>query len=213
MAFAPVNPSSSGWNTSFTVPLSSLWYSFRSLAAPSSMAVCMSWPQACMAPFSDLKARSVMSVTFSASMSARSRMHRPVSSPVMEATMPLSQISDGSYPSSERRFLTYILVLGRQAPTSGCRCSSLRSATISSLNCSAEASSVFASMLIPCHSNQNVEQVYGYDSTENMNKSTAADHFSVCGCFMLPHRGDFYSVSGISAWGGMQTRFPGGSAA
>ena len=41
-------PSSSGWNMSFTQPGSSASRPFRMRAAPSSMAVCVSCPQACM---------------------------------------------------------------------------------------------------------------------------------------------------------------------
>ena len=41
-------PSSSGWNMSFTQPASSASCALRMRAAPSSMAVWPSWPQACM---------------------------------------------------------------------------------------------------------------------------------------------------------------------
>jgi hypothetical protein len=44
MARLPVRPSSLGWNTTTTVP-SKLRVSHRYLAAPSSMAVCPSWPR------------------------------------------------------------------------------------------------------------------------------------------------------------------------
>ena len=49
MARPPVSPSSLGWNTTTTVP-SKLRVSHRYLAAPSSMAVCPSWPHACILP-------------------------------------------------------------------------------------------------------------------------------------------------------------------
>ncbi len=49
MARLPVRPSSLGWNTTTTVP-SKLRVSARYLAAPSSMAVWPSWPQACILP-------------------------------------------------------------------------------------------------------------------------------------------------------------------
>ena len=48
-----------------------------SLAAPSSIAACISCPQACMLPFSERNGRSVFSRTLSASISARSRIPRP----------------------------------------------------------------------------------------------------------------------------------------
>ena len=41
----PDRTSSPGWNMNLTVPLSSAARSRSSWAAPSSMAVCMSWPQ------------------------------------------------------------------------------------------------------------------------------------------------------------------------
>ena len=49
MASPPVRPSSLGWKTTTTVP-SKLRVSHRYLAAPSSIAVCPSWPQACILP-------------------------------------------------------------------------------------------------------------------------------------------------------------------
>ena len=49
MASAPLPHSSAGWNTKRTVP-SKPPSAARSLAAPSSMAVWPSWPQACIAP-------------------------------------------------------------------------------------------------------------------------------------------------------------------
>ena len=49
MASPPVRPSSLGWKMTTTVP-SKLRVSHRYLAAPSSMEVCPSWPQACILP-------------------------------------------------------------------------------------------------------------------------------------------------------------------
>ena len=105
MDLAPVNPSSSGWNTSFTVPESSCRCCISSWAAPSSIAVCISWPQACIQPFSDRKDRPDCSCPRRASMSARSRMQRPVSVPVTVAVRPPPS-SCGWYPISVSRFLT-----------------------------------------------------------------------------------------------------------
>ena len=50
MVLAPAPPSSPGWKTSFTVPLSSASSSLSSFAAPRSMAMWPSWPHACMTP-------------------------------------------------------------------------------------------------------------------------------------------------------------------
>ena len=69
---APAPPSSAGWNTSFTVPRSEASRSFRSAAAPRSIVVCASCPQACIFPSTLLlKGTSVSSWMGRASMSAR----------------------------------------------------------------------------------------------------------------------------------------------
>ena len=49
IASAPPQPSSPGWKMKWTMP-SKLRVSARYLAAPSSMVVCPSWPQACITP-------------------------------------------------------------------------------------------------------------------------------------------------------------------
>ncbi len=49
MASPPVRPSSLGWKMTTIVP-SKLRVSHRYFAAPSSIAVCPSWPQACILP-------------------------------------------------------------------------------------------------------------------------------------------------------------------
>jgi hypothetical protein len=49
IARAPAPPSSAGWKMTTTVP-AKLRVSARYLAAPSSMAVWPSWPQACILP-------------------------------------------------------------------------------------------------------------------------------------------------------------------
>ncbi len=49
IALPPAPPSSAGWKITTAVP-SKLRVWHRYLAAPSSMAVCPSWPQACILP-------------------------------------------------------------------------------------------------------------------------------------------------------------------
>ena len=119
MVFAPVKPSSSGWNTSFIFPHISFWCSFNSFAAPRSMVVCISCPQACMQLFSDAKGTGASSFIARASISALSRKVLPGLSPSITATIPLSQISRGSYPNSFNLSITKAFVFGRAGPTSG----------------------------------------------------------------------------------------------
>ena len=88
-------PSSSGWNISFTQPFSSLSCSFSSFAAPSSMAVCRSWPQVWAASPLAAKARPDSSLMGRASMSARSRMVLPPGLPRV-ATTPALLMRRGS---------------------------------------------------------------------------------------------------------------------
>ena len=72
MACAPPRPSSAGWKMKLTVPLK-LRVSARYFAAPSSMVVWPSWPQACIRPgFWLAYGRPVASWIGSASISARS---------------------------------------------------------------------------------------------------------------------------------------------
>ena len=62
-----------GWNTRRTSPESSSFTSLRILAVPSSMAMWLSWPQACILPsLWEAKGRPVSSLTGRASISARS---------------------------------------------------------------------------------------------------------------------------------------------
>ena len=75
---APAKPSSPGWNMKITVPGSSACRALSSFAAPASMAVCRSWPQACIVPgMADAYGSPVSSVTGSASMSPRSSTTGP----------------------------------------------------------------------------------------------------------------------------------------
>ena len=74
IAFAPKPFSSLGWKMKIARPLKSP-ASARYLAAPSSMLVCPSWPQACITPsYVDLWTHSPVSPSGSASMSARKAM-------------------------------------------------------------------------------------------------------------------------------------------
>lgn len=92
-------PSSSAWNMSFTHPGSSLSRSFRMRAAPNSMAVWPSWPQACMLPLSAAKGRPVCSAMGKASMSARSMKQGPAFGSPTSPTMPPATSWD-AMPSS-----------------------------------------------------------------------------------------------------------------
>ena len=87
----PPPPSSAGWKITTAVP-SKLRVSARYWAAPSSIAVCPSCPQACILPGTvEAKGSPVASVIGSASMSARSPITRPVLSdfPRMTPTTPV----------------------------------------------------------------------------------------------------------------------------
>ncbi|MGZ2475105.1 hypothetical protein ACVI1N_003396 [Sinorhizobium medicae] len=77
ISFPPPPPSSAGWKITATLP-AKFRVSARYFAAPSSMAVCPSWPQACILPgvFED-QAIPLASVIGRASMSALSPMVRP----------------------------------------------------------------------------------------------------------------------------------------
>ena len=75
-------PSSPGWNMNTTLPGSSAWRADSSRAAPTSIAVCRSWPHACMTPSTcEVYGTPVSSVTGSASMSPRSSTVGPARPP------------------------------------------------------------------------------------------------------------------------------------
>src|SRR5215813_8176093 len=85
MALPPPPPSSAGWKITIAVP-AKLRVSARYCAAPSSIAVWPSWPQACILPGTvDLYGTSPASWIGSASMSARSPMTRPPAPPLVTA--------------------------------------------------------------------------------------------------------------------------------
>ena len=87
----PPPPSSAGWKITTAVP-EKFRVSARYLAPPSSIAVCPSWPQACILPgFFDRYGRLVCSSIGSASISARSpiTLRGPVPFPWITPTTPV----------------------------------------------------------------------------------------------------------------------------
>ena len=119
-----------------TVPGSSSCRAQSSLAAPASMAVCRSWPQACIAPgMADAYGNPVSSVTGSASMSPRSSTTGPDPEPrpprstaVTELTAVPVLTSSGSPASASS---TLRCVFGRSRPISGSEWIACRSSAIS----------------------------------------------------------------------------------
>ena len=116
-----------------TVPGSSAFRADNSRAAPASMAVCRSCPQACIAPgIAEAYGSRVSSVTGSASMSPRSSTTGPGRPPRSTAVTELSSrpvlISSGS-PS--RASSTFRCVLGSCSPISGSRWIACRSSATS----------------------------------------------------------------------------------
>ena len=88
MDLAPASTSSPGWNMNLTVPFSSFSRSFSIWAAPSSMAVCISWPQVWAQLRWEAKGRPLFSSMGRASISARSRNTFPCGFPVTVAVTP-----------------------------------------------------------------------------------------------------------------------------
>ena len=89
IARAPPAPSSPGWKISATVP-AKLRVRARYCAAPSSIVVWPSWPQACIRPGLVLAwPAPVASRIGSASMSALSPMTGPAARPRISATTPV----------------------------------------------------------------------------------------------------------------------------
>ena len=137
MCPAPSQPSSPGWNMNTTSPRNSSRWALSSRAAPTSMAVCRSWPQACIAPSMVLlNSTPVASCTGSASMSPRSStagagwpsvvLAVPLAVPVPRRTAVTDEqevpveISSGRPLSASR---TVRCVSGRSSPISGRWCS------------------------------------------------------------------------------------------
>ncbi len=130
---APAKPSSPGWNMKITVPGTSSCRAQSSLAAPASMAVCRSWPQACIAPgMADAYGSPVSSVTGSASMSPRSSTTGPGRPPRSTAVTELTAVPvltlSGSPASASS---TLRCVFGRSRPISGSWWIACRSSAIS----------------------------------------------------------------------------------
>ena len=117
---APAAISSAGWKQSLTQPCSSSRCSASSFAAPSSIAVCMSWPQAWFSPGHWLaKGRPLSSSRNRASMSARSRSVFPGRFPCTRATTPPPSCR-GSRPKPSSVRETKAAVSGWSRPPSGC---------------------------------------------------------------------------------------------
>ena len=129
---APWNPSSPGWNMNSTRPASRSrrWASTR--AAEASIATWVSCPQACMIPStSEANASPVSSGIGSASMSPRSSTVGPGRSPSSTATTELTERPRCTCNGrSARAATTASWVRGSSRPSSGCRCSARRSATV-----------------------------------------------------------------------------------
>ena len=127
---SPGIPSSFGWNRKTTVPGSRSLRPASTFATPSSIAVCMSWPQACITPTScplyvartvDLNGRSTCSVTGSASMSARSATTGPGRAPRRTPTTPVRPTPvRTSRPSRVSSAATRAAVRVSWKPSSGC---------------------------------------------------------------------------------------------
>ena len=94
MTFAPPPPSSAGWKISATFPAKPL-VSHKYLAAPKSIVVCPSCPQACIIPvLLDLYFLLVISVNGNASISALSPIVFPLDLPLIIATIPVFAIPE-----------------------------------------------------------------------------------------------------------------------
>jgi hypothetical protein len=120
IAFAPPSPSSAGWNTKCTVP--SNWrVAASTLAAPSSIAVWPSWPQACMQPAWRERCSKVLASSIgSASMSARRPIVRedvPLRSTPTTPVRPTPRCT--SMPNDSRRCATSPAVRLSAKPSSG----------------------------------------------------------------------------------------------
>ena len=130
----PPPPSSAGWNIKCTVP-SKFLVSARYLAAPSSIVVCPSWPQACILPAFFERCSGLPSSSIgSASMSALRPIDRlllpdPLSTPT---TPVVAILRCTSIPHDSSCCATKSDVLCSSKPNSGCAWISRRVATRSS---------------------------------------------------------------------------------
>ncbi len=122
-------PSSAGWKMNSTVPGNSLRIEASAWAVPIRIAVCASWPHACITPtFSprysavtaDLNGTSTCSFTGSASMSARSAITGPGLPPFSTPTTPVCATPVfTSSPSDFRCAATAAAVRVSRFPSSG----------------------------------------------------------------------------------------------
>lgn len=125
IASAPAAVSSEGWKISLTAPFSALRWSVRILAAPRSIEVWASCPQACMRPLTvEAKGRPVSSWTGRASISALIPSTLPGRSPRITAATPFLAIPVriSVTPISFRRATTKAAVSAVSNPSSGCAC-------------------------------------------------------------------------------------------
>ncbi len=132
--------SSAGWKTKTTVPGISARMPARTSATPMSIAVCASWPHACITPHSWsfhcavtllAKGTSTSSRTGRASMSARSATTGPGLPPLSTPTTPVTATFSrtSSRPSARRCAATIPEVRTSRLPSSGCAWKSRRQAT------------------------------------------------------------------------------------
>ena len=172
MKRAPCSPSSPGWNMNSTRPASSPARSASSRAAPTSIAVWVSWPQACiLSSCVDENSSPVSSVSGRASMSPRNSTVGPGLPPVSRAAMPLvvsctvTSSGSGSIAAS-----TCSCVIGSSLPTSGKRCRVRRSSTASA-NAPAASS---------CSASMSIRSARSCCSSALMPRSYEAFPFPVC---------------------------------
>ena len=93
MIWEPVQVSSAVWKISLTVPFRPALFSFSTLAAPRSIVMCVSWPQACIRPSClEAKGSPVASVMGRPSISARRAITLPGLPPSIRATTPESSV-------------------------------------------------------------------------------------------------------------------------
>ena len=134
MGLAPLKISSAGWNRKTAVPGTSRRRAASISASVMPIAVCPSWPHACMTPgVADLNGRSSVSVRGKASMSARHAMVRPGRSPRSTATTPVrpTPVRTSSL-AAVRRSATISAVRRSSNDSSGWRWKSRLSATMPS---------------------------------------------------------------------------------
>ncbi len=150
IALAPPRPSSAGWKMKFTVP-SKFFVAARYLAAPSSIVVWPSWPQACMRPacFERCANRFASSIGRQ-SMSARRPMLRFVDPARSTPTMPVLPTPRWtSTPNEINCDATRSEVRASSKPSSGCAWMSRRQAVISPASAAMRGSSAITARIRP----------------------------------------------------------------